>query len=296
MKNPHVVLSDSNGTGKLILVFIVLLISGCTNLVFYPDKIRYTTPSDFGLEHEDIFLTSTDGIQLHGWFLPSSVDKIKGTVFFLHGNAQNISAHIHSVHWLPKNGYHVYLIDYRGYGNSTGQPTVQGVIDDINIGFTWLIQRVQKGPIYLMGQSLGATLGIYFVGSRPKVREQLAGVIMDAGFSSFRVIAREKLSDFWLTWPFQYPLSMLLTDNYDPEDFIQNISPVPVLIMHSNDDKVVPSSHGQKLFKLAGKPKFYKKTRNGHISTFKYKEYRQTVLEFMIQYLMPDARFSHLAH
>jgi alpha-beta hydrolase superfamily lysophospholipase len=60
----------------------------------------------------------------------------------LHGNAQNISAHIHSVHWLPKQGYHVYLIDYRGYGDSTGKPT--GVIDDINTGFTWLIHSYRK--------------------------------------------------------------------------------------------------------------------------------------------------------
>lgn len=271
---------------KFILIFIVVLISACTNVVFYPNQIRYSTPSEFELEHQDIYLRTTDGIQLHGWFLPSTVESVKGTVFFLHGNAQNISAHIHSVHWLPKQGYHVYLIDYRGYGDSTGKPTVQGVIDDINTGFTWLIQNqlVQKGPIYLMGQSLGASLGIYFVGSSPKVREQLAGVIIDAAFSSYRTIAREKLSNFWLTWPFQYPLSMLLTDKYDPEDFIDNISPVPVLIMHSNEDQVVLPSHGQKLFKLAGKPKIYKQTRNGHISTFRYKEYRQTVLEFMAHF------------
>ncbi|HEC85095.1 MAG: alpha/beta hydrolase [Candidatus Parabeggiatoa sp. nov. 2] len=271
---------------KFILIFIVVLTSACTNIVFYPDKIKYSTPSKFGLKHQNIYLRTPDGIQLHGWFLPSTVERTKGTVFFLHGNAQNISAHIHSVHWLPKQGYHVYLIDYQGYGESTGKPTVQDAIDDINTGFKWLIQNqlVQKKPIYLMGQSLGASLGIYFVGSNPKVKEQLAGVIIDAGFSSFRTIAREKLSNFWLTWPFQYPLSMLFTDKYDPQDFIQNISPVPLLIMHSHEDKVVLPSHAQKLFRLAGKPKVYKQTRNGHISTFKYKEYRQTVLEFMARF------------
>jgi len=77
---------------------------------------------------------------------------------------------------------------------------------------------------------------------------------------------------------------MLFTDKYDPQDFIQNISPVPLLIMHSHEDKVVLPSHAQKLFRLAGKPKVYKQTRNGHISTFKYKEYRQTVLEFMARF------------
>ncbi len=270
---------------RAAIVFIVPFIAACTNLVFRPDQIRYSTPGEFGLDHQDIFLTTPDNIQLHGWFLSSTSDT-KGTVFFLHGNAQNISTHIHSVYWLPENGYHVFMMDYRGYGDSTGAPTIQGVIDDINTGFTWLTQNplVQKRPIFLLGQSLGASLGIYFVGSNPDVRDQLTGVILDAAFSNFRIIAREKLNEFWLTWLLQYPLSMLLTDNYNPEDFIQNISPVPIFIMHSNQDRVVPSSHGQRLFRLAGPPKFYKQTRNEHIGTFKYDEYRQELLEFIAHF------------
>jgi len=265
-----------------VLFFIFPIIVGCSNLMFLPNQIRYSTPDDFGLDYEDIFLRIPENIRLHAWFLPSKVDA-KGTVFFLHGNAQNISAHIYSIYWLPENGYHVFMIDYRGYGASTGTPTVQGVLDDISTGFAWLVQnqQVQKGPIFLLGQSLGASLGIYFVGTHSNEKKQLAGVIADAAFSSFRSIAREKLDSFWLTWPLQYPLSLLMPDDFDPQDVIQNISPVPVLIMHSKDDEIVPSTHGQILYELAGKPKFFVQTRNGHIATFKYSEYREAALKFM---------------
>ena len=275
-----------NSMVKMVFIFFVFpIISGCSHLMFLPDQIRYSTPSEFGLDHEDIFLNVSEHIQLHCWFLPSKVNA-KGTVFFLHGNAQNISAHIRSVHWLPEKGYHVFMIDYRGYGFSTGNPTVQGVLDDINTGFDWLVQnpQVQKGPIFLLGQSLGASLGVYFVGTHSHAKKQLAGIILDSAVSSFRSIAREKFDSFWLTWPFQYPLSFLISDNFGPEDVIQNISPVPVLIMHSKDDQVVSSSHGQILYELAGKPKFFVETKNGHIATFKFKEYQQAALKFMEAY------------
>lgn len=269
----------------LPILLIVSMVSGCTNLMFRPDPILYNTPNEFGLDHEDIFFRTVEGMQLHGWFLPSK-GNTKGTVYFLHGNAQNISAHIRSVHWLPGKGYHVFMLDYRGYGDSTGAPSVAGVLDDIQTGFDWLVQnpKVQKGPIFLLGQSLGASLGIYFMGTKHNAKRDLAGVILDAPVSNFRKIAREKLNGFWLTWPFQYPISLLVSNNYNPEDVIRSISPVPVLIMHSNEDMVVPSSHGKALFELAGEPKFFIQTKSRHISTFKYKEYRQIVLEFMARF------------
>jgi alpha-beta hydrolase superfamily lysophospholipase len=252
--------------------------------VFSPDTIKYNAPEKFGLKYQDVFLTTPDNLKLHGWFLSATID-LKGTVFFLHGNGQNISAYIHSVYWLPKHGYNVFMIDYQGYGQSEGSPTYQGAIKNINTGITWLKKQpqVQRRPIYLLGQSLGASLGICFFGSNTEARDILSGVILDAGFSNLRTIVREKFRKFILTWPFNYPISLLFTDKFNPEKYIQNISPVPVLIMHSDEDKVVPSSHSKRLFNLARSPKYYKKTRNGHVTTFNHKDYRQVLLDFMAQ-------------
>ena len=271
---------------SVLLIFIVVSnITGCTHMMFRPDSILYYTPGEFGLDHEDIFLTTKENAQLHGWFLLSKGDT-KGTVYFLHGNAQNISAHISSVHWLPEKGYNVFMLDYRGYGDSTGTPSVAGVLDDIQSGFDWLLQnrKARQSPIFLLGQSMGASLGIYFVGTKFDVREELAGVILDAPFSSFRKIAREKLDGFWLTWPLQYPISYLISDNYDLAEAIQHISPIPVLIMHSPEDLIVPYAHSRTLYELAGEPKSLIQTKDRHISTFTYRAYREAALEFMARF------------
>lgn len=264
------------------LIAVALSLSGCTNFIFQPDRLIYYTPGELGLDFHDVFLKTPDDIQIHGWFLRAK-GVAKGTVFVLHGNAQNISSHVLSISWLPDAGYHVFIMDYRGYGNSSGKPNISDVVLDIKTGFTWLSKYpdVQQGPLFLLGQSLGAALGVYFVGNDPEAKQHLAGVILDAGFSRYRKIAREKFADFWLTWLFQYPFSLLFTDRYDPEEFIAKISPVPVLIMHSKEDKLVPFNHGKRLFEQAGKPKFFIETEGGHIETFRFNRYRRDFLEFM---------------
>ncbi len=269
--------------GKITaLIALSLSLSGCTNFIFQPDRFIYHTPGELGLDFHDVFLKTPDDIQIHGWFLRAK-GVAKGTVFVLHGNAQNISSHVLSISWLPGAGYNVFIMDYRGYGDSTGEPNVPGAILDIKAGFMWLNKNpeVQQRPLFLLGQSLGAALGVYFVGSDPEVKRHLAGVILDAGFSRYRTIAREKFDDFWLTWLFQYPLSQLFSDKYDPEDFIAKISPLPVLIMHSKEDRLVPFNHGKRLFEQAGKPKFFIETEGAHIDTFRFNRYRQDFLEFM---------------
>jgi uncharacterized protein len=264
------------------LIALALSLSGCTNFIFQPDRFTYYTPRELGLDFYDVFLKTPDDIQIHGWFLKAK-GVAKGTVFVLHGNAQNLSSHVLSISWLPGAGYHVFIIDYRGYGDSFGKPNIPGAILDIKTGFMWLNENpeVQQRPLFLLGQSLGAALGVYFVGNDPEVKQHLSGVILDAGFSGYRTIAREKFADFWLTWLFQYPFSKLFSDEYDPEDFIAKISPLPVLIMHSKEDRLVPFNHGKRLFEHAGQPKFFIETEGGHIDTFRFNRYRQDFLDFM---------------
>jgi fermentation-respiration switch protein FrsA (DUF1100 family) len=269
---------------RKITVFIALSLPllGCTKLIFQPDSFVYSRPKDLGLDFYDVFLRSADDIQIHGWFLRAK-STAKGTVFVLHGNAQNISSHVKSISWLPDAGYHVFIMDYRGYGDSTGKPSILGAVLDIKTGLTWLNKNsmVQKGPVFLLGQSLGAALGVYFVGNEPKVKQYLSGVVVDASFSSYRKIAQEKFSELWLTWLFQYQLSLLFTDKYDPVDYIAKLSPLPVLIMHSKEDRVVPFSHAQMLFDQAVSPKFFIETQGSHNDTFRFDQYRQDFLEFM---------------
>lgn len=268
------------------LLAMVLLLNGCSSVFFYPDNTTYITPDRLNLEYQDVYLNTADGETLHAWWLPALTEQpALGTVFFLHGNAQNISAHLLNVAWLPEQGYNVFTIDYRGYGRSTGAPDIEGALHDAETGLRWLADRSPdpEPPVYLLGQSLGGALGTALASEWVQRGEQpgLSGVILDGTFSGFRAIAREKLGDFWLTWPFQIPLSWTITDEYEGVEQIAGISPVPVLIIHSARDGIIPLHHGVRLYEAAGQPKTILKTDTPHAATFVIPAYRDAVLTFM---------------
>jgi fermentation-respiration switch protein FrsA (DUF1100 family) len=270
----------------LAAAFTLLLLAGCSSVFFYPDQVTYVTPDRLNLDYENVFIDTPDGEVLHGWWLPARSDP-KGTVYFLHGNAQNISSHVMNVAWLPEEHYNVFLIDYRGYGRSTGAPDIEGTLHDSEAGLRWLAEHpgARNQPLFLLGQSLGGALGITLASEWVNRSEQppLDGVILDGTFSGFRAIAREKLGAFWLTWPLQIPLSWTITDEYEGADMIADISPVPVMVIHSVRDGIIPFHHGQRLYDAAAEPKEFLQTDTGHAATFVIPGYKQEVLNFMKQ-------------
>ena len=96
-------------------------------MLFFPIKQHLLDPKERGVDYQDIYIGTESGQQLHGWLLPEA-DDLKGTVVFFHGNGENISTHVGAVYWLPQHGYRVILIDYRGYGKSSGQATLDNAI------------------------------------------------------------------------------------------------------------------------------------------------------------------------
>lgn len=283
---PTRLLLSARTTLVTLLAIAALLQTGCSSVFFYPDNATYITPDRLNLDFEDVYLDTADGENLHGWWLPALTDEpAKGTIYYLHGNAQNVSAHILNVAWLPEQGYNVFTIDYRGYGQSTGAPDIEGALHDVETGLRWLAhqEHTEDRPLYLLGQSLGGALGIALASEWTQRNEQSAldGIILDGTFSGFRYIAREKLDQFWLTWPFQYPLSWTIPDDYEGTDRIADLSPVPVMVIHSVRDGIIPFEHGVRLYEAAEQPKEFLQTDTPHAATFVIPAYREAVLEFM---------------
>jgi len=271
----------------LVLIFPVLL-SACTNVFFQPQQIQYLTPDKIGLAYEDVYFSSADGVRLHGWMLPAQ-GRAKGTVLFLHGNAENISTHIASVHWLPAQHYNVFLPDYRGYGSSEGVPSLAGIQDDINSAMSYLLHRsdIDHERIVILAQSLGGALAIYNIAHSP-YREQIKALITESAFSGYRGIVREKLDSFWLTWPLQWPLSLTVNDDYSPLPVVGRVSPIPLLIIHGDKDNVVPLNHGEALYAAAAQPKeMWVVTGGGHIEAFRHKKYQAQLLDYLVR-VLPD--------
>lgn len=271
---------------RLLTYMTCAFLAGCTSVFFQPQNIEYLTPDKIGLTYEEVNFRSSDGLMLFGWFLPAQ-GKAKGTVLFLHGNAENISTHIANVHWLPAQHYNVFLPDYRGYGGSEGRPSLKGLQDDINSAMKYLLQRkdIDTERIVILAQSLGGALAIYNVAHSP-YRAKIKALISESAFSDYRNLTREKLASFWLTWPLQWPLSFLIDNDYSPLDAVSLISPIPLLIIHGDNDNVVPLLHGESLFTAAAQPKeMWLVPGGGHIEAFRHKKYQTKLLEYLLNVL-----------
>lgn len=265
----------------LILAFLILNAS-CSSLLFYPQKKLIDNPFLKEVSYEDVYFKTSDGLKLHGWHIKAK-DKSYGTILYLHGNAENISTHVNNVLWLSLEGYDVFAFDYRGYGLSEGSPTLEGVHLDAQAALETVLSlpKMNMERIFVFGQSLGGAIAVYTVATSPH-KSRIKALIIDSAFSGYRLIAREKFAQFIITWLFQYPLSFLFEDHYSPIQWIKEIAPVPVLIMHGDKDKIVPVHHGFILYEKALNPKeFWVVKDAGHIQAFDLKGIREKYLEYL---------------
>lgn len=264
------------------LAALAVLMSGCSSLYFYPMKPWVQNPAHQGLDYQDVILIQPGGLRLDGWWLPAE-GKPRGTVYYLHGNAQNISTHLANVQWLPSQGYNVFLLDYRGFGLSEGSPDLSGALSDIQLGLDWLERsgRLNGKPLVLFGQSLGASMSVDVL-SRPENKGKVDCVMLEAGFASYRDIADTVMSRSWLLWPFQWLVNPALPDrSLDPVNRIAALAPRPLLVMHSEDDPVVPFASGKRLYAAAGEPKQFIALHGGHAEGARDPVIQQRMLNFL---------------
>ena len=238
---------------------LAALLSGCMQLFFHPQRTLVDTPQRHGIEYRTDEFRAADGAKLNAWFLPARTGnggKAKGTVLFLHGNAENISTHFLSVAWMPGEGFNALIFDYRGYGDSEGVPSLAGMQLDIDAAMRHLVEDPAIDPdrIVVYGQSLGGALAIAYV-AHSAYRSHIRAVVIDSAFSDYRLIVRQKLASTWLTWPLQWLPWMTVDDTYSPAASVASISPLPLLLLHGDKDEVVPFEHSQMLFELARDPK-----------------------------------------
>jgi fermentation-respiration switch protein FrsA (DUF1100 family) len=260
----------------LRLLFALLLVSGILYLrqpamIFYPDGNLLFTPDEWGLAFEEVDLKTADGVRLNGWYLPA--EEAQGTLLFLHGNAGNISHRGESLQIFHRLGLNVLIIDYRGYGKSTGAPSEKGMYRDARAAWDYLVkERAQQAEkIVLFGRSLGGAVAAHLA-----AEVKPAGVIIESSFSSARDMAKE-------LFPVLSYLTILRYD-FDAASALQKLH-VPLLVMHSPEDEIIPYRLGEKLYRAANEPKFFQPMRGGHNTGFlqTQPEYEQALRRFLSQ-------------
>jgi len=239
----------------LLIVMLSAGLLGCNGMFFFPYRDQVLSPEQLGLKYEDVDFPASDGTRLHAWLLPAE-GKALGTILFLHGNAENISTHIMSVRWLPAQGFNVFLLDYRGYGASEGEPSVEGVQEDVNAAMRTLLSRPDVNPdrLVVFGQSLGGSIAIYNVAHSP-YRQHIRALAVESAFASYRQIAREAASTAGVLAPLApFVMKAFPGPEKDPITALRSIH-VPLIFVHGTRDAVIAHDHSAQLHAAANAPK-----------------------------------------
>lgn len=245
-----------------VIVIIVALYLGLTLLLFlfqarfiyFPIAAWAATPARVGLPYETVTLTTSDGVELSAWFIPAP--EASHVLLFFHGNAGNISHRLTSIEQFHELGLHVFIIDYRGYGQSEGSPTEAGTYLDAEAAWRYLTEErgFQPSQVILFGRSLGGAVATWLAQHR-----QPAALIIESTFTSVPDMAAAQ-------FPF-LPTRLLVRHRYDTFSRLPHVT-CPVLVIHSPEDEIIPYSHGERLFAAAPDPKTFLKLKGGHNEGF----------------------------
>ena len=264
---------------------ILLFLNACSGLLFYPSGETFVDPEKYGLSPEAVDFQSNDGTPLTGWFFKSRTKPVRGTVIQFHGNAENMTSHFQSLIWLISHGYHFLAFDYRGYGASKGKPSIPGLNQDALAAYQYILEKPESRgkPIILYGQSLG---GIILLKALEKFPEQsrISHVIVEGSFLSFQEIARQKMDDIWLTWPFQHLAYLLFSDDYAAVTAVTTVSPIPLLVIHGEQDPIIPFRFGQEIYETAREPKTIWPVKDGqHIDAMVWHKgkYQKMLVDYL---------------
>ncbi len=263
-----------------VILLSATLSLGCSSFLFHPWKDHIENPLVARFGPVDVWFTAADGALLHGWLFRAAADR--GTILVLHGNAENLSTHVNSVLWLVPAGYNIFIVDYRGFGRSRGKVDLAGAHRDAAAAVETVLSLpgINTERIVLLGQSIGGAIAVYTLAN--SAPPQVKALVLDSPFSSYRRIAREKLADICCTSPLQFPLSFLFGDSLSPERWIGRLPKIPLLILHGEQDRIVPVHHGRLLYDAAKGPKdLWITAAPGHVRSFAEKKTRERFLEFL---------------
>jgi uncharacterized protein len=239
------------------------------SLFFYPYRELIETPKHWGLEYDDVYLDSSDGIRIHGWYIPHK--QAKKVVLFFHGNGGNISHRGDSIKIFNQLGVNVLIIDYQGYGNSNGSAGEKEFYQDARSAWQYLIEQrgFKHDQIILFGRSIGAA-----VATKLSVETKPEKLILESAFSSSRDMADKVL-----------PLISRITMIRYPFNSLQRIKDInaQLLMLHSPDDDIVPYYLGKKLYQSANQPKQFVELKGNHNYGFMLSqpEYQQALDKFI---------------
>lgn len=191
--------------------------------------------------------------------LKPNTAKPKATILFFHGAAGNVSTYVFMIKPLVEAGFQVAMVDFRGYGKSTGTPTHINVAADGQKFFDTMLNRkdIKNTKILIYGASLGSQVSTHLAKNN---KAKISGLVIDGGMSSFADIAAVFAPQF------KDALAKMLASVYSAKEDIKATEGLPKLFMYSKNDNTVPFSQGKEIYKNAAEPKQFFEFTADHLS------------------------------
>lgn len=209
------------------------------SFIYHPIRDLDRDPSFLGLPFESVSLQTSDGETIGAWLVPA--DPAVATVLFLHGNAGNRSHRIESLAAIRRAGFTTLMIDYRGYGESSGRPSEAGLLADARAAWEHLTgeRGVPAGEIVLYGESLGSAPALALAAELARAgRPGPGAIVLEGAFTSALAMGRR-------IFPF-LPLSWIMKTRFDNLGTIRDVES-PTLFLHAGSDEIVPIGMGRAL-------------------------------------------------
>ncbi len=233
----------------LYVVLLVVLWSFQSRFIYPAPQ----TPAPLTPGYSEVQLETSDGLSLRS-FYREAADGLPTVVYF-HGNGGTLAEASISNIGLTEAGFGSLLVEYRGYGGNSGDPSEQGFYRDGEAAMAWLAdQEIARENTVIIGNSIGSG-----VATEMALHHDAAALILVAPFTSLPEAAQSNL--WWL------PARMLVRDQYRNAEKIDDLD-MPILIQHGDADTLIPFEQGRTLNQKAHNAVFQPYEGSGHSLTF----------------------------
>ena len=211
---------------------VVLLYTLQSKLIFYPGILTPDFKFNTGPKGEEVVIETADGERISALLYRNELPDV---ILYFHGNAGDLSGWQYVSEDFTALGFNFFIIDYRGYGKSTGKISERGFYRDGEAAYRYLLENgFEPGNILVYGRSIGSGVAVQIAANHP-----CKGLVLESPFASLASLANEKL-------PFFFP-SLYLRFRFDNLRKIEYVK-CPVIFLHGSADTLIPPHHSAKLF------------------------------------------------
>jgi len=278
--------------------------AGLTTVVFFPVFLTMAAthrcklgdgsdPTWFGLEFESVRIPTADGLMLDGWFIPEQGSE--RTILVCHGAGANKGNFILFLGVLAHRGYNVAFFDFRAHGASDGRVATYGILErrDVRAAVDWLKRERPEQSRVIVG--LGSSQGAMALALAAAEDTRIDAIVLDSPFMSPRELVHEhagripvlgRAAGDWLL-----ALASLQTGTnffaVSAERAVAALGGRPVLVIHGDEDFIMPASHSQRLYDAARGPRdlWFGPGTHSNIMTTDPAAYRDRLFDFLARHL-----------